>query len=183
MKIVTAPEPVLSQKAKPVNKVNKSIQRLIEEMKKTLLTAKDPVGVGLAAPQVGKSLQIFIAKPSDKSPFTVFINPSVTVLKELTTETPPPSKKKPQMKLEGCLSLPAIWGEVSRHPFLRVSYLNEKGQPQNKSFKGFIATIIQHEMDHLNGVLFPKRVLDQKGSLFKSKKGEKGEDTFHEIEI
>lgn len=180
MKIVNAPNPVLSEKAKPVKRVNKEILSLIEEMKKTLLSAKDPIGVGLAAPQVGKSLRIFITKPDDESPFNVFIDPSVNVLKEAVKSTP---NKKSKMKLEGCLSLPSIWGEVARHPVLEVAFLDEKGEKQTKKFRGFMATIIQHEMDHLNGILFPKRVLEQKGSIFRSKKNEKGEDIFQEIEI
>ena len=76
-KIVTAPNPVLSGTAKPVVKVDKDIVKIIEEMKETLLATTDPKGVGLAAPQVGKSLKIFIAKPTDNSKIYVFINPEI----------------------------------------------------------------------------------------------------------
>ena len=76
IKIITAPSEVLSQKARPVKKIDK---KLIGEMKQALLLAKDPEGVGLAAPQVGESISIFIIKPTPKSPIKVFINPKKVV--------------------------------------------------------------------------------------------------------
>lgn len=186
LKIITAPNSILSQTAKPVTKIDKSIPKLIEEMKQALLEAKDPEGVGLAAPQVGKSLQIFLAKPSDKLDFMVFINPEIIERSSKVDYVKRPKKdasEKASKKLEGCLSLPAIWGPVLRSSSLILSYLDEHGKSHKKKFSNFLATIIQHELDHLNGVLFPKKVLEQKGKLYKSKKNEKGEDVFEEIEI
>lgn len=75
MQIIKAPNPVLSNSAKQVAKIDKEILYLIKEMKQALLSTHDPEGVGLAAPQVGKSLQIFITRPTVKSPIAVFINP------------------------------------------------------------------------------------------------------------
>jgi peptide deformylase len=186
LKIVTAPNPVLSNIAKPVSKVDSSVVKIIEEMKKTLLKTTDPKGVGLAAPQVGKSLRIFIAKPTDKSEILVFINPEIIEQSLELSYIKRPKKdlsKKASKKLEGCLSLPAIWGPVLRASSLTLSYLDEQGKHHEGKFSNFLATIIQHETDHLNGVLFPKRVLEQKGILYKSHKNEKGEDEFEEIEI
>jgi len=194
LKIIAAPNPILSQSAKPVtirylakqiSKVNFNILELIEEMKETLLSARDPEGVGLAAPQVGRSLALFIAKPTPKSPIQVFINSKVTANKKhlTTNELEVRGQKLGVSKLEGCLSLLNIWGEVKRDPQITVSYLDEKGNPHAKIFKGLMATIIQHETDHLNGILFPKKVLEQTGKLYKSKKNAKGEDIFEEIEI
>ena len=193
--IVSAPNPILSQKTKKVPKIDSSILRLVEEMKETLDKTLDPEGVGLAAPQVGKSVQIFIMKPTPKSPVTVCINPLVEPKREpqATEETglsahalakaEPKAKSSSSKKLEGCLSLYSIWGEVVRKREITISYLDEKGKSHVKTFKRFPATIVQHEMDHLNGILFPKRVLEQKGILYKSRKNEKGEDIFEEIEI
>lgn len=193
LKIVQAPNPVLSQKTKEVKKVDKSILKLLEGMTQALLSAKDPVGVGLAAPQVEKSLRIFIAKPTLKSKNQIFINPKIiqkTKINHLTIDSDSvqqlkasSSKESKRTKLEGCLSLPNIWGEVKREPEITVSYLDEKGNLLTRKFSGFIATIIQHELDHLNGTLFTKRVLEQKGILYKSHKNEKGEDEFEKIEI
>lgn len=183
--IITAPNPILSQSAKQISKVDSNTLKLIEEMKKTLLAAKDPQGVGLAAPQVGKSLQIFLAKPSLKSPTLTFINPKITA-----SINAPIRNTKYEIhttKLEGCLSLPNIWGEVKRDPKIKLQYQlitnNHELITKTRTFSGFIATIIQHETDHLNGILFPKKVLEQKGKLYKSRKNKKGEDVFEEIEL
>ncbi|HEX8965982.1 MAG TPA: peptide deformylase [Patescibacteria group bacterium] len=182
MKIVQAPDVVLSQQAKPINKIDKSILDLIEEMKKTLVSATDPEGVGLAAPQVGKSLQLFIVKPTPKDDFTIFINPTVTLMQE-TEKTTPAKKKKEDKRLEGCLSLKDIWGTVKRAPKVAITWQDENGTQNQKVFTGFFATILQHEFDHLQGILFPKRVLEQNGKLYKSHKDEQGEEVFDPIEL
>lgn len=187
LKIVTAPNPVLSDIAKPVARVDASVVKIIEEMKKTLEATTDPKGVGLAAPQVGKSLRIFIAKPADESEILVFINPEILEKSSEMDYVKRPKKnsrsKKHSKKLEGCLSLPTIWGPVLRASSLTLSYLDELGKQHKQKFEKFMATIIQHEIDHLDGILFPKRVLEQKGTLYKSHKNEKNEDEFEEIEI
>lgn len=186
LKIVTAPNPVLSESAKQISKIDTSVLKFIAEMKKTLEKTTDPKGVGLAAPQVGKSLRIFIAKPTDKSRILVFINPKITEQSSELDYIKRPKKdssKKASKKLEGCLSLPTIWGPALRASSLTLSYVDEQGKHHKQKFSNFLATIIQHEMDHLSGILFPKRVLEQKGILYKSSKNEKGEDVFEEIEI
>lgn len=176
--IVIAPDPVLSQIARPVQKFDASLQNLIEEMKITLSATKDPEGVGLAAPQIGESLQIFIMKPTKKSKVTVVINPLILS----THSTPKTPSESDQRKLEGCLSLPTIWGEVTRFDTITLSYQNEAGVQKKETFTGFMATIVQHECDHLQGILFPKKVLEQDGTLYKSHK-ENGKDVFNEINL
>ena len=190
LQIVTAPNSVLSQPAKKVGKIDKDILILISAMKKSLLSAKDPVGVGLAAPQVGTTLRMFQMKPNEKSEITTFINPVIEKIyggNEIPDFKNSTKAKKPKASkdklLEGCLSLPNIWGNVARAKKIKLSWQSESGKNFEKIFSGFPAIIIQHEMDHLNGVLFPKRVLEQKGKLYKSHKDEKGEDIFEEIEI
>lgn len=185
--IITAPNPALSQVAKPVAKIDSQIQKIIKEMREALASASDPEGVGLAAPQIGESLRIFVAKPSPKGKVMVFINPKIVMSDEIRvmsgTKKPITHNSKHKTKLEGCLSLKDIWGTVLRSPKITLSYQDETGKSQTKEFKDFLATIIQHEYDHLNGILFPKRVLEQKGKLYKSSKDEKGEDVFEELEI
>jgi len=189
LKIVTAPDTVLSQKAKKVTKIDKYVLDFIEKMKQALLCAKDPEGVGLAAPQLGKLLSIFITRVSPKSPIRVFINPQILSrikYKELSKKEdslPNTKYKIHNTRLEGCLSLPSIWGHVRRSSGLTMSYLDEKGKSHSQKFTGFMTTIIQHEMDHLDGILFTKRVLEQKGTIYKSHKDEDGEDIFEELEI
>lgn len=185
LKIVQAPDTVLSQPAKPINNIDKAILNLIRDMKKTLTSAKDPEGVGLAAPQVGKSIQLFIIKRTSRSEILVFINPKIeqfldNAISPVKRDDKP---KKKDVKLEGCLSISNIWGVVKRHPRLILSYQDETGQKHKRKFNGFIATIIQHEYDHLQGTLFPKRVLEQKNQLYKSIKNSKGETEFEEINL
>lgn len=179
LEIVKAPNPILSQKTKLIVKVDKAVSKLIAEMIESMESVTDPIGVGLAASQVGKSLQLFIAKPSQKSKILVFINPRI--VKKIKKEKN--QKKEEHKKLEGCLSLLNIWGEVERFDSVWISYLDENGKKHHRKFDGFLATILQHEIDHLNGILFPKRVLEQKGTLYKSEKDEKGHDVFEEIKL
>ncbi|HSX40109.1 MAG TPA: peptide deformylase, partial [Candidatus Saccharimonadales bacterium] len=149
--IVTAPNNVLSQVAKKVGKIDRQVLDFIEEMKQSLASAKDPEGVGLASPQVGKSLRIFIIKQSPKAKVSIFINPKIIEKSQelVPLSRPKKSKNKKAGKLEGCLSLPNIWGPVLRAPSVKLQYLDETGRQHVKMFKGVFATIIQHEYDHI----------------------------------
>lgn len=183
IKIIQAPEAVLAQKATPVQKVNKQIKKLLSDMAEALDNAHDPEGVGLAAPQVGKSLQIFVVRQQPNSPQLTFINP---VIEEFIDEPKTPkkkSKKETSVQLEGCLSLHNIWGIVNRKFGVILSYQDENGKAHKQKFDGFLATIIQHEVDHLHGILFPNRVLEQNNKLYHSVKNEAGEIEFEEIEL
>jgi len=186
--IVSAPNPVLSQKTKPYNFADNSLPKLLKEMEEALNSADDPKGVGLAAPQIGKSVAVFIAKPKDNGKIHVFVNPKIVEMdKRAKVSTGIRKRKtkngKKEKRLEGCLSLHNVWGEVKRAPSVELSYFDQKGTPHTKKFKGFTATIVQHEVDHLNGILFPKHVLEQKGQLYRSTRNKKGEDIFEPIEI
>jgi len=196
LKIVQAPNPVLYQPTRPVNRVDKAIHNLLKQMEETLIHASDPEGVGLAAPQVGKSLQIFIVKQTPKSPTLTFINPVIeetfespsekesgATQSEKTSKAKKKAKIKKSVQLEGCLSLKDIWGVVKRSYGVVLTYQDEAGVKHTKKFEGFIATIIQHEVDHLQGALFPKRVLEQNNQLYQSRKNDQGELEFEEIEI
>lgn len=178
-KIVTTPDPILSQVAKPVTTFDKKLGNIIREMTETLLATEDPIGVGLAAPQVGLSIRMFLARPTETSPVTEFINPKILSTEKPTSKTSPAKKKL----LEGCLSMPAIWGHVTRERALTLTWQDKTGHNHKKRFTGFLATIIQHETDHLNGILFTKHVLEQNNKLYKSYKNEENEDEFEEIKI
>ncbi|HVZ58329.1 MAG TPA: peptide deformylase [Patescibacteria group bacterium] len=182
--IIQAPASVLSTPAKKVTKIDRTILNLIAEMTEALQNAKDPEGVGLAAPQVGQPLQLFIIREEPDEPVRIFINPSMTIpagqqllLKSKDT------KDEKEVKLEGCLSLQDVWGIVHRYPEVTLTYQDQKGTKQTERFSGFLATIIQHEYDHLQGILFPRRVLEQKGKLYKSVKNTKGETEFEELSV
>jgi peptide deformylase len=193
MKIVQAPQKVLSEKAKTVAKIDKTILQLLKEMEQTLTNAKDPEGVGLAAPQVGKALRIFIARPRPQSPLLVCINPTIEKYldeeeqeikqNEKTSKAKKKAKIDKGVQLEGCLSLKDVWGVVKRYSGVILSYQDETGKQHKKTFTGFTATIVQHECDHLEGYLFTKRVLEQKNPLYHSIKNEQNETEFEEIKL
>lgn len=178
MKILTVPNDVLNKPSKPVTTFDKKLAKTIKEMQKTLAETYDPVGVGLAAPQVGISKQLFIARPTEDSQPKTFINPKIIKQQAAKKES-----KKEKKLLEGCLSIPNIWGKVKRNQKLTLEYQDEKGNKHIEDFDGFMATIIQHEIDHLEGTLFTKHVVEQNEKLFRSHKNEDGEDEFDEIEI
>lgn len=170
--IITIPHPKLRQQSQPVKVVDKKIIALAKDLGKTLHTASNPAGVGLSAVQIGILKRIFVTSmPKDHTlPMTrwypnnmkleVFIDPVVsTTSKELTLGGPP---HKPF--LEGCLSMPGLYGPVYRHQWLELSYitLDEHNEPQaiTKRFDNLQARVVQHEYDHLEGKLFTDRSLE-----------------------
>ncbi len=158
--LVFAPDPVLTSKAKPVNKIDKKILGIIKDLKDTLLGCSDPIGVGLAAPQINIPLQIFIIKPTAHDDIEVFINPKVIkVSKHKQTEG--------NDILEGCLSIHNTWAKIKRGKSIEIEYLTPEGKLQRQLFTNNKAHIIQHELDHLQGILFTQRALAQKQKLYK----------------
>lgn len=182
MQIVKTPAPVLTQKAEPVKNFDKKLKKLVDQMIETLAAARNPEGVGLAAPQVGISKRIFIAQTNvnqTKTPprFEAFINPEIIESSKIR-------ETKPTNFLEGCLSIDNIWGFPEREIRLKLRYQDLDGQIKTRSFSGPPAIIVQHEMDHLNGILFTQRVLKQNGKLYKIKKySKKGEPVIEPIKI
>ena len=185
--IVTAPNPVLISPAKTVKKIDKKVKDIIKKLKKTLLATRNPKGVGLAAPQIGIPLRIFVTRPTETSPIEAFINPEITGKSSKLAEIVRPDDGKPSLKkekkLEGCLSIPNIWGYLKRSKKVKLRYMDMTGNREEKEFSGFMATIIQHETDHLNGILFTKRVLEQSEKFYRIEKDEKGNEKLVEVEI
>lgn len=151
--IVTVPEPVLRRKARPVTTFDKNLQTLIDDMIETMRAAP---GVGLAAPQVGVSQRVIVVEyaeeeeaeegqePKKVEPrLYVMVNPEIV---KASIET--------EMGVEGCLSVPGLVGEVERKQAIQLRGYNRHGQPMKLKVKGWLARIFQHEIDHLNGVLF-----------------------------
>lgn len=162
-KILQSGDPILRKKAKKVALVDKKIKELIRDMKDTLKVQREPEGVGLAAPQIGKSLQIFVA---DYKGFQrVVINPEV--IKIVKIKKGVKAKKSRKEILEGCLSLPYYYGPLKRAQEVTLKYLDENGKEITETFEGFNAQIILHEVDHLEGILFVDRLLEAKKPLYK----------------
>ncbi|MDR1786811.1 MAG: peptide deformylase [Spirochaetaceae bacterium] len=142
MKILTLGDSLLRQKALPVEKVDDTIRALVADMF-AAMEAKN--GVGLAAPQVGKLLRLFIAA-ADDGVRRVFINPHITAMSEETAE-----------REEGCLSIPGIYENITRPRAVTVQAMDERGARFVLEADGMLARIILHENDHLDGLLFLDR--------------------------
>lgn len=162
-KILLSSDPVLRQKSKPVVKIDKKTKDLIKDLKDTLAVQKDPEGVGLAAPQIGKNLRIFAAKYKNFD--RIVINPEIIKIADVSKTKSKSSSKKEI--LEGCLSLPYYYGPLKRASRVTLKYLNEEGKEVVETFEGFHAQIMMHEIDHLEGVLFIDHILDEGKPLYK----------------
>ena len=139
---------MLRKKSEPVKDPKApEIQKLVADM---ILTMKAANGIGLAAPQIGRSLRLFTVNIEGK--IYVFINPEI---KDISSEKVPFE--------EGCLSVQKTWGPVVRPKKLTIKALDENGKPVKIRAKGLLARVVQHEMDHLNGTLF----IDKADKLYK----------------
>lgn len=184
--IVTVPNKVLTTPSKPVARIDRKIISIVEQMKKILIDKDNPKGVGLAAPQIGVPLRLFITRPTENSQIDVFFNPEITWASEEIGEIERPEGKpslKRDKKLEGCLSIPNVWGYLKRPKKVRLKYMDINGKLQEKEFTSFMATIVQHETDHLAGILFTQRVLEQQEKLYEIEEDEKGNEKLVEIKI
>lgn len=147
--IVKVPDPVLRRKAHKVDEFDKNLQDLIDDMVETM---RDEPGVGLAAPQVGISSKVIVVEFGDENdpekPERLYavVNPEIVSQSE-----------ELDLGIEGCLSIPGLVGEVERNASIVVKGLNRHGRPIKIKASGWLARIFQHEIDHLNGVLFTDR--------------------------
>jgi peptide deformylase len=154
---------VLKLKAKPIAQDYEKLEELIENMWETMYNAN---GVGLAAPQIGKSIRLFIVdtfqikeeEEASEAIKEVFINA------EMTEET-----GKEVAYEEGCLSIPDVRGDVSRLENITIEYFDKEFKKQKKAFSGFTARVIQHEYDHIEGNLFTEKLQPLRRRLIKRK--------------
>jgi len=169
--IYTYPEPVLAQKAKEVTSFDSELEKLVQDM---LFTMYQAPGIGLAAPQIGKSLRLFVMDVDyDRETITnsegkeevrysnfnplVLINPVITGTSGTTVFE------------EGCLSLPGVYEEVKRFKTIQVKYQNLKGEFLELEADDLLSICIQHENDHLNGIVFIERLSNLKKNFHKKK--------------
>lgn len=146
--------PVLREKAKPVDVATPELRALIADMKETMAAQN---GAGLAAPQIGVSQRVVIFgvdrnpryPDAEAVPFTVLVNPKITML-----------TREVESDWEGCLSVPGMRGVVPRYTKLRYTGTDEEGNPIDRVAEGFHARVVQHECDHLDGILYPQRMSD-----------------------
>ena len=139
LEIKKAGDPVLKQHCEPVERVNKTLRQLLDDMAETMYKSD---GVGLAAPQVGVPLRMVVIDCQDEAGLVELINPVITF-------------REGEMEgSEGCLSVPGIYGEVTRAAKVKVEYMNRRGKKQHLTATGLLSRCIQHELDHLEGQLF-----------------------------
>lgn len=163
-KVLLSTDPKLRQKSKPVAKIDKKVLKLVQDLRDTLRIQKNPEGVGLAAPQIGKNLRLFVVDYKDLD--RVVINPEILESRETKEKR---KEKKREEIMEGCLSLPNFYGPLKRADYIKIKYQNENGEEKVEEFRGFFAQIILHEIDHLEGVLFIDRLLAAGKPLYRLK--------------
>jgi len=146
------PAPVLRQKAKKVPTIDRSVHQLIDDMVTTMQQAN---GVGLAAPQVGVSLRVAVLQMPEEEPFAI-INPEVV------------KRSGEKEVVEGCLSVPGYQGELKRSDSVTVKGLNREGKRIRIKATGLMAQALEHEIDHLNGILYIDRI-ESKDKLYEIK--------------
>ena len=142
-KIIIEPDPILRKKSQPLEKVDDQLKNLMDDMLETMY---DAPGIGLAAVQIGilkRIVVIDVSKENEKKNPFFFINP---IIKSRS--------KKTSVYEEGCLSLPGHFAEVERPAECEIDYIDYNGNKKNLKASGILATCVQHEIDHLNGILF-----------------------------
>ncbi len=142
-KIIIEPDPILRQKSQSLEKVDDQLKNLMDDMLETMY---DAPGIGLAAVQIGilkRIVVIDVSKENEKKNPFFFINP---IIKSRS--------KKTSVYEEGCLSLPGHFAEVERPAECEIDYIDYNGNKKNLKASGILATCVQHEIDHLNGILF-----------------------------
>ena len=153
--ICTYPEEILRQRAQPITEIDEEVVKLVDHMVETMYSAP---GIGLAATQVGVAKQLLVADIAPRRPeseLIVLINPEIVAAEgEVLFE-------------EGCLSVPDYQAEVKRHERITVRGLNLKGEEVEIEAEGLLAIVLQHEIDHLNGLLFIDRLSRLKRDLYK----------------
>jgi peptide deformylase len=156
-KIYQYPEPVLRQKGKKIDDFSAELKTLIEDMADTMY---DAPGIGLAAPQVGESLQLLIVDTTtdkDNREYMVVINPEIT------------ATEGSQIDEEGCLSVPDLTANVKRFKKIHLTYQDADGKTHDIVAEDRFAVVLQHEIDHLNGILFIDHLTSLKRNLYKKK--------------
>ncbi len=143
LKVINYPAEILEQTCKPVNKFDRKLAKILDNMYDTMIEFD---GVGLAAPQIGLDARIAIVDIDDELGTIEMINP---VILETSGEQTGP---------EGCLSFPGLFGEVTRPNFVKIEAFDRKGRKYTLEAEEFLARAIQHEIDHLDGILFTTKV-------------------------
>ncbi len=156
-KIYTYPAPVLRKKGKKITVFDDELAQLAEDMSETMY---DAPGIGLAAPQIGESLQLIVVDVSEEEgeqKYMTLVNPEIV------------EKSGSQIDEEGCLSVTELWAKVKRAKKIKVVYQDLEGNEHELETEDRFAVVLQHEIDHLNGILFLDHLSTLKKSMYKKK--------------
>ncbi|MHA8092127.1 peptide deformylase [Aquirufa regiilacus] len=167
--IIPYGDPVLRKVAKPVDFGSLDLVKLSEDMFETMYAAS---GVGLAAPQIGMDIRLFVVdgRPMNEGEEEEDIDPSLIDFKKVFVNATILDETGDEWGFEeGCLSIPGIRGEVFRPEYVKIHYWTEKGEERTDVFEGFAARIIQHEYDHIEGILFTDHLNVVKKRMIKNK--------------
>jgi len=157
LRVAQLGQPILRQNAKPIANIHDhKIQTLIKNLTATLMDAN---GVGIGAPQVYESLRLFIvaSHPNPRYPNAPQMEPTPMINPKIVSHSKTKTKD-----WEGCLSIPGIRGLIPRYTKITISYTDRHGNKQKKTFENFIARIVEHENDHLDGIVFLDKVENMK---------------------
>jgi len=177
--IITYPNPLLREKSQPIQNIQEALS-LAQKLQQTILDKEGRlVGVGLSAIQIGIPKRIFLAFSKSSRKFLIFVNPKIIWYSKALTSGIPETKNK----YEGCLSLPNKWAIIRRAKKIKITYQTLSGQTLTRQFSGQIATIIQHEYDHLEGILFIDRAKEQGEKIYELAKDEKGKEYLKETSL
>lgn len=157
LRIYHYPEPILKVQAKQVATFDEPLRRLVKDMAATMYAAP---GIGLAAPQVGISQRVIVidCSPKDAAPFLIIaINPEIV------------ARSGERCEEEGCLSVPGYYANVQRSEQVTVTFQDVQGEPREVAAEGLLAVAFQHEIDHLDGILFVDHLSPLKRGIFRRK--------------
>lgn len=155
--------------SEPVTVYDDALRQIIAQMSRVLAQASDPIGVGLAANQVNVLKRIFVMRIDLSAPTKVFINPQI--LKQQKKNGQHTISDQDEEPLEGCLSVPRIWAPIDRDWMIRLRWHDEYQKLHEHDFEGFQAAVIQHEIDHLDGILFTQRAMEQGKPIYEERGG------------
>lgn len=167
-KIITLPDKRLRQRSQEIVSFDETLKTLIGDLADTLEAQTHPPGLGISACQIDVFKRVFVARIKNR--IKSFVNPKILKF-----------SKKEIAILEGCLSVPELYGHVIRPAEIDCVAQDRLGKTFKNHYKGLAARIIQHEIDHLNGTLFIDHVHEQNSKIFRVEKDKKGRETFVEI--
>jgi peptide deformylase len=160
-------EAALRKKSESVRLVNRRVKKLIEDLKDTLMDRSE--GIGLAAPQINVHSRVIVVRLGGKGDGSDEPGPPIALINPEIVEA-----RRDERDFDGCLSFPGLYAETVRPHFLKVTGLDEWGKPFTRTFEGFDAVLVHHEIDHLDGILFIDRVTNI-NDLYRVREDKNGE--------